>query len=94
MHAHRGSEFEQGHIASHAMLEYFALPTSAGAAVCYDSPSLGGAMVVMDCATMQQAQHEATRRNLESSLRLAELAQQGRAKFERRPARFFESEAA
>ena len=94
LQAHRDSEFEQGRIASQAMLEYFALPTATGAAVCYDSPSLGGAMAVIDCATLHQAQHEAVRRNLESAQRLAKLAQQSHAKFELRPARLFGSEAA
>ncbi|MBG6074010.1 hypothetical protein IWX87_003796 [Polaromonas sp. CG_9.7] len=75
------------------MLQHFALPTGT-AAVCYDSHSLSYAVAFIGCATLQQALHEAVQRNRKSVRCLAQLPQQGSAKFERCPARFFESEAA
>lgn len=76
------------------VLQYFALPTGTGAAVCYDSHSLGGAMAVLECATLQQARHESIRRNLVSAHRPAKSLQERRTSFERGSSRYFESEAA
>lgn len=76
-----------------AMLQYFALPTNTGAAVCYASPTLGGAVVMLDCRTLQQAQHEAMLRNQGAARHPAPSLQPvgGQA---RRSARYFENEAA
>lgn len=73
-----------------AMLQYFALPTGTGAAVCYDSLSLGGALAVMECATLQQARHEAIRRNLIPARHPVNPLQERQSS----PSRYFESEAA
>lgn len=76
------------------MLQYFALLTGTGAAVCYDSHSLGGAMAVMECATLQQAWHEAIRRNLVSARRPVKSLPGRQTNVQRSSARFFEIEAA
>ena len=71
-------------------LQYFALPTGAGAVVCYDSHSLNGAMAVMECATLELARHEAIRRNLSASRQVRH--QERRASAPQRSARYFENE--
>ena len=76
------------------MLQYFVLPAGTSAAVCAHSHSLRHSVAFISGTTLQQAQHQAARRNLKSAQRLAELPQQSRAKFRYSPARFFESEVA
>lgn len=75
------------------MLQYFALPTVTGAAVCYESHSLGGAMAVMECATLQQAWREAIQRNLITAQRPVKSLIRSRTGVQRSSARFFEIEA-
>lgn len=71
-------------------LQYFALQTGDSAVVCYDSHSLNGAMAIMEFATLEQARHEAIRRNLESS---RQVRHQPRcASAPQRSARYFENE--
>jgi hypothetical protein len=77
-----------------AMLQYFALPTGTGAAVCYDSHSLRGAMAIMECATLQHAWREAIRRNLASARRPIKSLPGRQTSVQRSSARFFEIEAA
>jgi len=72
------------------MLQYFALPTGAGAVVCYDSYSLRGAMAVMECRTLEQARHEAIRRNLSASRQVRHKDR--RTSAQQRSARYFENE--
>lgn len=73
------------------MLQYFALETNTGALVCYNSHSLKGAMAVMECATLKQAQHEAIRRNLEASRQVRHQPRYASA--QHRTVRYFENEA-
>lgn len=76
------------------MLHYFAQATPAGAAVCHVAATLGGGAVVdMECLTLELAEREANRRN--SAAELAELALQrdSQARAVRRPARWFANDA-
>lgn len=69
------------------MIDFHAVETDHGAAVCHWSPTLGHYVTDVDCSTLRTAQNIAALKNLEQQRAATATAMEANARTERRSVR-------